>query len=191
MDFNKFIKKVQDIILKPKEAFPKLKEEAISWSDLFINYVLILIALPALGNFLLGIRWSASLAIRYLILYYVLMGASFVALMFLMQVLSKNFSGNGDLDQSSKTIAYSMTPAWIASFFTFIPVLGMLISLAGGIYSLYLLYLAVQDFMEVPKDKAVGYEIIFIIVTIVVMAIIGVILGSIFAIGLFSTYRGF
>ncbi len=184
MDFGKIIKLVQDIILKPKETFESIKGETPDWTKLFVNYVLILIALPAIGNFLIWIRWSASWAIRSLIMQYLMAGIAFIALMFLMQILSKSFGGNGDLNQSAKTIAYSMTPAWVAQVFMFIPIIGWLIALAGGIYALFVLYHAITIFMDVPKDKSIGYEIIFIIVSIVVMMVIGLILSPIFGLSM-------
>lgn len=187
MDFGKIIKLVQGIILKPKETFVSVKDDKPVWTSLFVNYVLILIALPAIGNFLMWIRWSGSWAVRSLIMQYILAGLSFVLLMYLMQVLSKSFGGNGDLSQSAKTIAYSLTPAWIAQFFMFIPILGWLISLAGGIYALIVLYHAIIVFMDVPKDKSIGFEIIFIIVSIVVMVILSMILFPIFGLSMMAS----
>ena len=184
MDFGKIIKLVQGIILKPKETFESIKGEKTPWTNLFINYVLILIALPAIGNFLVWVRWSVSWAIRSLIMQIILAGVSFIVLTYLMQILSKSFGGNGDLDQSAKTIAYSLTPSWIANLFIFIPFLGWLIALAGAIYSLIVLYHAILVFMDVPKDKSIGFEIIFIIVSIVVMVVVGLILTPIFGLSM-------
>ncbi len=184
MDFGKIIKLVQGIILKPKETFESVKGEKTPWTNLLINYVLILIALPAIGNFLVWIRWSASWAIKALIMQLLMAGISFIALTYLMQILSKSFGGNGDLDQAAKTIAYSLTPMWVGNLFVFIPIIGWLIALAGAIYSLIVLYHAIIIFMEIPKDKSIGYEIIFIIVSIVVMAVISLIFAPIFGISM-------
>ncbi len=183
MDFAKLINTVKEIILEPKNAFTKRKEEKEPWMNLLVNYVLILVAISAIGSFLSMIGWSASWAIRSLIMQLIIGVVNFIILMYLMQALSKSFGGNGDLEQSAKTIAYSLTPSWVGSFFTFIPFLGWLIALAGLIYSLYVLYHAILIFMDVPKDKSVGYEIIFIIVSIVVMAVVGFTLGAIFGLG--------
>ncbi len=183
MDFAKLINTVKEIVVEPKNAFTKRKEEKEPWMNLLVNYVLILVAISALGSFLGMIRWSASWAIRSLIMQLIIGVVNFIILMYLMQALSKSFEGNGDLEQSAKTIAYSLTPLWVASFLRFIPVLGWLIALAGLVYSLYVLYHAILIFMDVPKDKSVGYEIIFIIVSIVVMAVVGITLGAIFGLG--------
>lgn len=131
------VQKIQNILLKPKETFVTLKAEKQDLMSLLTGYVLLLAALPAIGSALGMIRFP-SWAIRMAIVGYVTALAVYFAGAFLLQVLSKNFGGNGDLAQAAKTIAYSMTAGWVAGIATFIPVLGMLISLAGGIYSLYL-----------------------------------------------------
>ncbi len=193
MDFSKLVKTVQDIILKPKDAFIARKDEKEPWTNILVNYVLILVAISAFGSFLSGlIVWTASWAIRSLIMELIMGVAGFIVLMYLMQILSKSFGGNGDLEQSAKTIAYSLTPSWVASFFAFIPILGWLLILAGWIYSLFVLYHAITIFMDVPKDKSVGYEIIFVIVSIVVMFVLGLILTPIFGLATLSSggFRG-
>ncbi len=186
MDFGKLISLVQGIILKPKETFLARKEEKDPWLNILVYYVLILVTISALGSFLSWMWWSVSWSIRLFFMQLILGILNFIVLMYLMQVLSKSFGGNGNLEQSAKTIAYSLTPGWVGSFFVFIPVLGWLIALAGWIYSLFVLYHALLIFMDVPKDKSIGYEIIFIIVAIGVMVILGLILNPIFGLSMLS-----
>lgn len=180
------VQKIQNILLKPKETFVTLKAEKQDLMSLLTGYVLLLAALPAIGSALGMIRFP-SWAIRMAIVGYVTALAVYFGGAFLLQVLSKNFGGNGDLAQAAKTIAYSMTAGWVAGIATFIPVLGMLISLAGGIYSLYLLYLALPVFMDVPQDKVVGLEVIFVVALIIVGFAITFLLSSIFAVGYYTS----
>jgi len=184
MDFGKLINLIQGIVLKPKETFEGIKDEKQPWLNVLVYYVLILVSVAALGNFLLWMRWSVSWAIRSLIMQLLMGIINFIVLMYLMQILSKSFGGNGNLEQAAKTVAYSLTPLWLASFFTFIPIIGWLIVLAGWIYSLIVLYHAIIIFMEVPKDKSIGYEIIFIIASIVIAVIVGLILTPIFGLSM-------
>ena len=182
------VQKIQNILLKPKETFVTLKAEKQDLMSLLTGYVVLLAALPAIGSALGMIRFP-SWAIRMAIVGYVTALAVYFAGAFLLQVLSKNFGGNGDLAQAAKTIAYSMTAVLVAGIATFIPipVLGMLIFLAGGIYSLYLLYLALPVFMDVPQDKVVGLEVIFVVALIIVGFAITFLLSSIFAVGYYTS----
>ena len=154
--------------------------------SLLTGYVVLLAALPAIGFALRMIRFL--LGHQEAIVGYVTVLAVYFAGTFLLQVLSKNFGGNGDLAQAAKTIAYSMTAGCAAGIATFIPFsLGMLISLAGGIYSLYLLYLALPVFMDVPQDKVVGLEVIFVVALIIVGFAITFLLSSILAVGYYTS----
>ncbi len=181
------VQKIQNILLKPKETFVTLKAEKQDLMSLLTGYVLLLAALPAIGSALGMIRFP-SWAIRMAIVRYVTALAVYFGGAFLLQVLSKNFGGNGDLAQAAKTIAYSMTAGCAAGIATFIPFsLGMLISLAGGIYSLYLLYLALPVFMDVPQDKVVGLEVIFVVALIIVGFAITFLLSSIFTVGYYTS----
>ena len=54
-----------------------------------------------------------------------------------------------------------------------------MISLIGGLYSLYDLYLGAVQMMKVPQDKAIGYVVVVILVAIVISVLIGVLGGII------------
>ncbi len=179
MDFGKIFSTAQEIILKPFEAFNKLKDENVKWMELFVNYFIVLAGIAVIGNFISGIRFSVSYGIGLLIVFAAVYAAQYFISVYVASFLSKNFDGSGDLDSCGKLIAYSATPALIASFFTFIPVLGALLSLAGLVYSIYLFYVGSQVFLGVPKDKSVGFVIVFAIVDIIAVSIVYFILGAI------------
>jgi hypothetical protein len=56
-----------------------------------------------------------------------------------------------------------------------VPWLGWLIAIAGGIYSIYLLYLGLPYTMKCPAEKAGGYTAVRVIIAIVLSWIIGMI----------------
>ena len=49
------VNRVQQLILKPKEEWIKIKEEKITLAELFTQYAMILLAIPAIAQF---IGWS-------------------------------------------------------------------------------------------------------------------------------------
>ena len=93
---------------------------------------------------------------------------------------------------SLKVVAYSFTPFWVAGIFLIFPIIGIL-TFIGGLYSLFLMYLGLQKVKDTTQDKLVGYFVVVIIVSIVVIAIIQwivnlIALGGIMMEGFKSSY---
>src|SRR3546814_5811878 len=72
--------------------------------------------------------------------------------------LAPTFGGRKDQLQAVKVIGYAWTAAWVAGIATIVPWLGWLVVLAGGIYSIYLLYLGLPHTMKCPPEKAARSE---------------------------------
>jgi hypothetical protein len=87
--------------------------------------------------------------------------------------LAPTFGGTKNQVQALKVAAYSYTPAWVAGIFSLIPGLRFLGIL--GLYSLYLLYLGLPVLMKSPKEKALGYTVVVIIVAVILSVVVGVV----------------
>ena len=74
-----------------------------------------------------------------------------------------------------QVVVYSSTPVYVGAILNIIPGIGWLFILLGGIYSLYLMYLALPILKKTPEDRVP----IYMIATIVIQAIIYWILGYI------------
>jgi hypothetical protein len=185
--------RVQAILLKPKEEWVKIKDEPTTIQQLFVPYVVILAAIPAVAQFLgwaviggfripyAGGSWMTR-AFLYAIFSYILSLVVVYAFGFIINALAPNFGSTQNLLMAMKLAVYSMTPVWIAGIFNLIPALGVL-SVLGSLYGLYILYLGFSTpLMGTPKDKVPGYVIVSIVVMIVLMVVVGVILGAAFAI---------
>ncbi len=186
--------RVQNIIIRPKEEWLKIKEETIDIKTLFISYAAILAAIPAVANFIgmsfigrripfLGwYRMGIARGIVYAIFSYILSLVAVALLGFVIKALAPSFSSTPNLIQAMKLAAYSFTPAWLAGVFYIIPALSPLVFLAS-LYGLYLLYLGIAaPLLETPKDKIIGYFIVILVVSIVIVAIFSLILSAIFAV---------
>src|SRR3546814_4956515 len=68
----------------------------------------------------------------------------------IINALAPTFGGQKDQLQAVKVIGYAWTAAWVAGIATIVPWLGWLVVLAGGIYSIYLLYLGLPHTMKCP-----------------------------------------
>ncbi len=189
------VNRVQQIILKPKEEWVKIKEEKITLAELFTSYALILVAVPAvaqfIGNSIIGrripfvgwYRMGIGSGLLYAILYYVFTLVAIYVFGIVINALAPTFSSKSDATNAMKLAVYSMTPAFVAGAFYIIPFLGFL-AILGSLYGIYVLYLGfATPMMDTPKEKVVAYLLVSLVVVVVLWVIIFVILGAIFAVG--------
>ena len=181
--FVALVDQAKSIILTPATEWPVIANSApVPPATLYTSYIIPLALIApvcSLISSILFLHFPFVTAIVVAVLAFVLelVGVFVVAL--IGQTLAPSFNGTADQDKALKLIAYSYTPKWIAGVALLIPVLGSLISLIGGLYSLYVLYLGAVPMMKVPQDKAIGYVVVVILVAIVISVLIGVLGGII------------
>ena len=189
------VNRVQGIILKPKEEWAKIKTESTSIQQLFTSYALILAAIPAIANFIgMGLigrripfigwyRYNIGTAFLYAILSYIFSLVTVYIFGIIINALAPTFGSKTDSVNSMKLAVFSMTPYWVAGALYLIPMLGIL-ALLAGIYGLYVLYLGFSNpLMDTPQDKVIGYLLVSIVVVAVLMGVVMMIMGAIFAVG--------
>jgi hypothetical protein len=189
------VARVQGIILRPKEEWPKIKEESQTVSQMMTSYVMVLAAIPAIAQFIgYGIvghrvpfygwyRLGIGTALVRGILSYVLTVASIYVLHIVINALAPTFSSKQNPENAMKLAAYAMTPGLVAAALGIIPMLYFLVWIAN-LYGVYILYLGLDaGIVETPKEKIVGYLVVIIIVTFVIMFVVGAILGTLFTVG--------
>lgn len=188
------VARVQSIILNPKEEWARIKAEPATVRDLFRSYIMILAAVPAvgqlLGHILVGrrlpmigrYRGPIGSALANAILTYVLALAAVYLFALIINELAPSFASTKNMTAALKLAAYSMTPAWVAGILYIIPGLSSLVILAS-LYGLYLLYLGfATPMMETPKDKVPAYVGISFVVAVVLFGVLGWVLRVIFAV---------
>lgn len=184
------IERVKNICLTPKTEWPVIEPETTDAKTLYTTYIMVLAAIPAVAS-LLGLSAIGSLfgrvgigfAVTAAIVGYVMSLIMVFVVAFIADSLAPSFDGRKNMSQALKLTAYSMTAAWLAGIFNIIPVLGGLISLLGGLYSLYLFYLGSSVMMKVPEQKSVGYTVVIVVVAIVAGLIISLINGMMLGAG--------
>lgn len=186
------VARAQGILLKPKEEWVKIKAEPTPVRELFTSYAMILAAIPIVAQFLgwalvgfkipyIGGSWMGR-AILYLIFSYILGLVTVYIFGVIINALAPNFSSTQNLPNAMKLAVFSMTPGWLAGIFHIIPSIGFL-TILGFLYGIYILYLGfATPLMETPKEKVIGYMVVSVVVMIVLWAVIGLILGAIFAV---------
>ncbi len=184
------VERVQNILLKPKDEWTKIKPEQTTIAQLFMGYAVILAAIPAVAQFigwgligrripLLGwIRMPMGSALLNAILYYVLSLVSVYVLGIIINALAPSFGSKQNQVMAMKLSVYGMTAVWIAGIFNILPALSILTIL--GLYGLYVLYLGFNEpLMETPKDKVITYFVVSLVVAAVLYFIVGLIAGAI------------
>jgi len=185
------VTRVINILLQPRSEWPAIAEERTDPAMLYLRYVAILAALPAVAGFvstaLVGTlasgRLGAGIALRAALTSYVLSLGMVFAMGLIADALAPRFGGRRDLHQALKLVAYALTASWVAGFFTFLPVVAWLISLLAGLYSLYLFHLGAPLLMKVPEREAIGYTVALFAIAIVIAFLIGTLIAAVFGMG--------
>ncbi|TAG04737.1 MAG: DUF1282 domain-containing protein [Betaproteobacteria bacterium] len=190
MDFAKLIERAKNICLSPKTEWAKIADEAATTQSLFTGYAMILAAIPAICGFIgmtvIGmsvpivgtVRTGVAAGLTQLIVGYVLGLVAVFLLSLIIDALAPTFDGQKNHTNALKLAIYAYTPSWLAGVLMIIPLLGMLVILAG-IYGIYLLYLGLPHLMKNPAEKSVGYTALIVVCAIVLGIVMSVVLGSI------------
>lgn len=190
MDTNKLIGRIKAILMTPKTEWPVIAAEPATVPDLYKNWIVILAAIPALAGFIKGsligygmfgihYRTPIGTGITGAIVGYALSLALVYVMALIIDALAPTFAGTKNQVQALKTVAYSYTASWIAGIGLIVPGIGWLIAIAGGIYSIYLLYLGLPHTMKTPTERAGGYTAVSIIIAIVLGWILALIVAGI------------
>lgn len=189
MDYNAIIARAKEILLKPKDTWPVIKDEVTTVKEIFTGYVAILAAVPAIAGFLgnqifgFNIPFWGRYRINFFdglaetIVSYILTLAGVYVAALVVDALAPTFQAKKNNVNALKVIAYSLTASWVIGVIRIIPDFTALAFL-GFLYSLYLLYIGLPYLMECPAEKALGYTISITVVIILVSIIVGIISGS-------------
>jgi hypothetical protein len=184
MDFNVLISRIQGIFLKPQDEWKKIKGEPTTINKLYLSYIVILSAIPAVAGFigsaLMGSRipyLGASLIGKFLIgwiLSYILGLAAVYGAAMIITMLAPSFNSKPDMVMSLKLVAYGMTPYWVAGILHIIPIYGLwTIGWLIGLYSFYILYLGfASPLLDTPKDKTVPFMVISCIAILIIIGLL-------------------
>jgi hypothetical protein len=191
MDLNKVIQRARALLTSPRTEWPVIAAEPATVADLYREYIMILAAIPPICQFvktsILGYAWHGFTVYRVgvgagltaAVLQYVISLVGVYVVAVIIESLAPNFAGEPNRIQALKAAGYSYTASWIAGFAQILPGFYTLVALAGGIYSVFLLYLGLQSTMKVLPERAAGYTAVTVIIALILGWIIAVITGGI------------
>jgi Yip1 domain len=179
------VERVKAITLSPAATWPVIEAEQHTPQSLFVPYMLILAAIPAvatfigmsivgLGGFGFSMRLPIVSGLAMMVTSYVFSLAMAFGMGWLVSTLAPSFGGQSNLMQGLKLVVFGATPMFLAGILSILPALGMLGFLAA-VYSLYVMYLGLPVLMKNPKEKTIPYMIVLVvcgIVSGVVMAVL-------------------
>jgi hypothetical protein len=185
------VNRATNILLQPQSEWSAIAHERSDARSLYLGYIAILAILPAaatlISTWLVGSlgfgRLGAGVALQAALTGYLLSLAMVLVLAFIASHLAPRFGGRSDFDQALKLTAYALTASWVAGIFTILPVVGWLISLLGGLYSLYLLQVGAPQLMKMSERDAVGYGIALVAIGVLITFLIGAALAASFGMG--------
>jgi hypothetical protein len=195
MDFSKLFARVKAILTSPASEWPVIAEEPATTYDLYLNYILILAAVPVLCGFLkmsfIGIHVpfmgtihvGIGAGLKGMIVGYALTLAGVYLMSLLVNALAPTFGGQQNPVQALKTVAYAYTASWVAGIGQLLPWIGILVTLAGGIYSIYLLYLGLPHTMKCPPEKSKAYTAVTILIAILISWMVAFVAGNVAGLG--------
>lgn len=187
------IERVKGMILSPAREWERVDAEPATIQSLFVGYVCILAAIPAVCTLIgmsvfgfsmgpISYRPSIMTTLSSAVVAYVLALVSVGVMALIIEFLAPSFCGTKDRLQAFKVAAYFPTAAWVAGVFNLLPAIGWIGGLLG-LYSLYVLYLGLPRLMRVPQEKAIVYTVVVVIAAIVLFMIIGAITGGLTSMG--------
>jgi hypothetical protein len=175
------VERVKAILLTPKSEWLVIERESGDPVFLFMNYVAILAAIPAVCGFI-GLSLIGSVGIGaglvFAIVQYLLAFVFAYVLGLIIDALAPTFDAQKNPANALKLAVYSMTPGWVAGVFLLIPVLRVL-ALILGLYGFYLLWVGLPLLMKGPEEKAVVYTAATVICAIVISFVIHLVVGLI------------
>jgi hypothetical protein len=188
LGLNKLLARAKAILLSPKTEWPVIATEPTTVADLYKGYIIPLAAIPAIFGLLGTLRIGFGPGLVAMVITFVMALISTFVMAWIIDALAPTFGGQKSNIQALKAIAYASTASWVAGFAHIIPWLGLLVVIAGGIYSIYLLYIGLPHTMKCPPEKSGGYTAVAIIIAIVLWAVTAAVIGS--AVGVGSMMAG-
>ncbi|MGY0559462.1 Yip1 family protein [Luteimonas sp. A277] len=191
---NALIERATAILLSPRSEWPAIAAEPATAASLYTGYFMLLAAIPAVAGFIKGSLIGHSVfgmrittpfmaGLMGMVLGYVLGLVVLYVVAMIVNALAPKFEGQKNQVQALKAVGYAWTAAWVAGIAVIVPGVGWLLALAGGVYSIYLLYLGLPHTMKCPPEKAAIYTLVSVIAAIVLGWIVGLLIAAVTGMG--------
>ncbi len=179
------IERAKNLIRSPLSEWEVIDGERVDVAELYKTWIMPLAAIPAIGGFIgHSIMGVGAFGMHYRVpffagifnglLSFVLTLGAVYAFAWILNLLAPYFGAQKNFHQALKVAAYAPVAGWLAGVFLAIPMLSLL-ALAGGFYSLYLLYVGLPVLMAPAKDK----EILYLVAALFGALLLNIMVGQI------------
>jgi len=176
------VNRARSILVNPKPTWAIIEQESTDWQKLYVPYMVVLAAIPAVAGFIgwsifgfggfgLSMRIPVITGLGLMVSQYIMTLIMVFVWGWLISMLAGTFGGQANLMNGVKLTVYASTAAMVAGVFTAIPGLSML-TMVGGLYSLYLIYVGLPILMKNPPEKTLPYIAVAAVVGIVCSVLI-------------------
>lgn len=174
--------RMRDLVLAPRNTWSVIADENATSQSIYTTWVLWLAAIPLAASLMalaiygsqlpLGLSLSLHMGSATALLSYAGDLLEVLALALCVSALAPIFGGSKDRVQALKAVAYAYTPIWIASALMLLPPTWPLAAAIGHVadgYAIYLLYIGLPATMRCPQDRAAGYVMVAVIISLLLM----------------------
>lgn len=189
VDISKMLERIRKLLFSPKAEWPVIAAESATLKDIYVPYVVIMAAVPAVAGFIKGsligysafgmsIRLPIGAGLANMLAGYALALVLVFVMALIINALAGTFGGQKNQAQALKTAAWAWCAVWLAGIGVLIPLLGVLLTLAGIGWTIYLLYTGLPHTMQCPPEKAGAYTATTIVIAIIASLVLAWIVGS-------------
>lgn len=177
------IERVKNLLIKPKDEWRVIDTEQNSGMPLIMSYLFPLAIAAALATFVgyafLTRFGTVKYGLIYALIALVQLFISVYVNAIITDALAPSFESQKNLGKSIQLVVYSATPVFLGSLLNVFPPIGWLGMIAGGVYSVYLLFLGIPVLKKTPEDKVPIYLLLIIVVLAILYWLIGYIMARI------------
>jgi hypothetical protein len=191
------VERIKGIMVTPQNEWRVIAREPADLATLFVSYVAILAAIPAICGFIgyavVGLSTGVgTLRIGYgsaLVSALIGYGMAFVSVYVVALVadaLAPTFNARKSFGSALKLATYSYTPVWLVGIFLLVPGLAPLRIL--GLYGIYLLWLGLPALMRAPErqNATIGYCAAIVVSALVLWYLVRYIVSAIIRVSVWS-----
>ncbi len=174
--------RMRGLVLAPRNTWSVIADENATSQSIYTTWVLWLAAIPLVASLMalaiygsqlpLGFSLSLRMGSATALLSYAGDLLEVLALAWCVSALAPSFGGRKDRVQALKAVAYAYTPIWITGALMLLPPTWPLAAAIGHVadgYAIYLLYIGLPATMRCPQDRAAGYVMVAVIISLLLM----------------------
>jgi len=173
------------LLYHPKNEWSFIRKENYSLMQVYLRYAIFLALIPPVSLFIGTTQYGWSIAggdvlkmsvesaalIATLFYFALLVGVGFVA--YCTYWMERTFGADASLERCLIFTVFTSTPMFLSGFIGLLPILWLdvFVVLAAVCYSLYLLYVGIPIFMNIPEER--GFIFASSILTVGLCALVG------------------